>query len=375
MRSNYGEPLRKWLKQQTLHEIIDFGDLPVFESATTYPCILIVSKLNKKINSFDVTNVKTLKFESLQSYIQQNRDLLNKNSLDDKGWNLASDTENNLLNKLKNNSVSLSDYVKGEIFYGIKTGLNEAFVIDEATKTKLITEDKRSEEVIKPFLAGRDIKKYQTPIIDKYLIFFPKGFTNRLGNNPKHGWKWLSENFSAVASYLKQFEDAGKKRYDQGDYWWELRACDYYAAFEKPKIMLPDIALRMQALYDVNNFYCVNTAYIIPVDDKFLLGILNSNVVQYYYAQLSSSIRGGYLRFIKQYLATIPIPKKHQFKEEIINLVDQLLKLNKEKAESKLQTSVSQLEIKIDYCEDRINKIVYQLNELTADEIKIVEGK
>ena len=382
MRSNYGEPLRKWLKQQTLHEIIDFGDLAVFESATTYPCILIAGKPNKNINSFDVTNVKTLKFDSLQSYVQQNRDLLSKSSLDDKGWNLASETENNLLNKLKKNSVSLTDYVKGKIYRGVLTGLNEAFVIDEATKTQLITEDKRSEEVIKPFLGGRDIKKYQTPVIDKYLIFFPKGFTNKLGNNPKNGWKWLSENFSAVASHLKQFEESGKKRSDKGDYWWELRACDYYSEFEKPKIIYPNILKGPEFTFDLNKWYTNQKCFIISIDDKYLLGVLNSKLNYFLFEKYLPKLRGGFYEPSYVFFKNFPIKKidltnhkENEQKNEIVKLVDQLLQLNKEKAETKLETKVSQLETKIDYCESRINEIVYQLYELTEDEINIVEGR
>ncbi len=87
-----------------------------------------------------------------------------------------------------------------------------------------------------------------------------------------------------------------RSRFDKGDYWWELRACDYYNEFEKNKIFIPDIALRLQGMYDDKGFYCVNTAYAIPVDDKYLLGILNSNLIQFIYSKISSSIRGGYLR-------------------------------------------------------------------------------
>ena len=207
------------------------------------------------------------------------------------------------------------------------------------------------------------------------MISISKGFTNEKGKSPKNAWKWLQENYSAIASQLKPFEEACKKRQDQGDYWWELRACEYYNEFEREKIMLPDIALQMQATYDNKNFFCINTAYIIPVDDKFLLGILNSQLVQFFYSKISSSIQGGYFRFIRQYLETIPIAKNEKLKTEIEKFVNQLLQLNQEKAETKLETKVNQLQGKIKYCEDRINEIVYQLYELTSDEIKIVEGK
>ena len=372
MRSNYGEPLRKFLKTQNIYEIIDFGDLPVFESATTYPSILIAGKPTNNVSSVDVTIVRTLKFDSLQNYVQQNRNLILKKNLDKSGWNLGSEMENNLLKKLKINTIPLGDYVNGKIYYGIKTGLNEAFVIDEITKNKLIIEDSKSAEIIKPFLAGRDIKRFQIPSSSKFLIFTKRGID--------------IEQYPAIKNYLTQYKKQlipkpkdfkGEKwegRKPGSYHWYEIQdAVDYFEAFEKPKIVLPDIALRMQALYDNYNFYCVNTAYIIPIDDKFLLGILNSNLIQYYYSKISSSIRGGYFRFIKQYLETIPITLAIQSRNEITNFVDQLIQLNQEKSETKLQNEIDQIQSHIEYCEEQINNAVYKLYELDEPEIEIIE--
>ena len=151
MRANYGEPLRKWLKHQPIKQIIDFGDLPVFQNATTYPCIFISDK-NQTNNIIEVTNIKSLDFTKLDEYVKQNLVAVKNNSLDESGWNLGSETEQLLLKKLQTIGVTLGEYVKGKIYYGIKTGLNEAFVIDEETKNRLIEEDKRSKEIIKPFL-------------------------------------------------------------------------------------------------------------------------------------------------------------------------------------------------------------------------------
>lgn len=372
MRSNYGEPLRKYLKSQTIHEIIDFGDLPVFESATTYPCILIASQTSKN-KTFSLANMKSLDFTSLQVTVDENKTMLEISSLDDTGWNLSSEVDQTLNKKLLLNSISLGAYVKKKIFYGLKTGLNEAFVIDEKTRQELIKKDKRSKDVIKLFVAGKDIKRYQPFSINRYLILLPKGFTNKKSNNSKDGWKWLKENYSAIAEYLEPYKERGEKRFDKGDYWWELRACDYYTEFEKPKIILPDIALKMQATYDTNNFYSVNTAYIIPTDDKFLLGLLNSNVVHYYYSKISSTIRGGYMRFIRQYLETIPIKTDKTKEPEIVKLVEQLLQLNIELKDTNLETKKEQIQNRISYYEDRINEIVYELYGLNKEEIKIIE--
>jgi len=138
--------------------------------------------------------------------------------------------------------------VDGKIYYGIKTGLNEAFVIDEATKNKLIAEDPKSAEVIKPFLAGRDIKRYETPEASRWLIFTRRGIALK--------------DYPAIENYLLQYRERlepkpkdwteGKwKGRKSGSYkWYEIQdAVDYYNEFEKNKVMLPDISIKCQACF------------------------------------------------------------------------------------------------------------------------------
>ncbi len=374
MRANYGAALRPWLKQRRLKEIIDFGDLPVFQNATTYPCIIIYER-NKPASSFAVCNVKTLDFADLTEYVSNHALQLKQKDLDDAGWNLASDAENKLLKKLQGAGIPLGTYVKGKIFRGVLTGLNEAFVIDKATRDQLIKKDKKSAELIKPFLAGRDIKRYQQPASDRYLILMEKGFTNRKGNHPKNAFSWLKNAYPAIAAYLEPFKIKAEARYDKGDYWWELRACDYYQEFERPKIMLPDIALRMQATYDIGKYYLVNTAYIIPVDDKFLLAILNSSLTQFYYLKISSAIRGGYLRFIRQYLEQIPVVFDKTKAREIIQLVDKVIQMNGDWKSDESPNRLEQHKSKLIYIYRKIDQLVYELYGLTEEEIKIVEAQ
>jgi type I restriction-modification system DNA methylase subunit len=141
MRANYGEPLRRWMKKQRIEEITDFGDLPVFETATTYPCILRIRK-GSAANNFSATRVKTLDFGSLTEYVSEHCYLVNKTSLSDNGWALVDEHSQKLLNKLQSVGKSLGDYVSGKIYRGLLTGLNEAFVVDAETKKKLIKEDR-----------------------------------------------------------------------------------------------------------------------------------------------------------------------------------------------------------------------------------------
>jgi hypothetical protein len=279
MRANYGQPLRVWLKAQELEEITDFGDLPVFKGATTYPCILRIRKSGTTqtgvSSSTSVTLVRTLDFQDLGEYVRANAYSINKTSLDEKGWSLADNSSRKLLEKIGSAGEPLSGYVKGKIYRGILTGLNEAFVIDKETRNRLIRKDRKSGEIIKPFLAGRDIKRYMPPQSDKFLILIPRGWTNK-NRKTKDPWEYLQETFPATADYLEPFKAKAQMRYDKGDYWWELRACDYYLEFEKPKIIYPNICMRPEFSYDENELYTNQKCFIIPEGDKYLLGILNS---------------------------------------------------------------------------------------------------
>ena len=374
MRANYGEPLRKFIKQLEIHELIDFGDLPVFENATTYPCILIAGKSGLSNTDFKTTLVKTLNYSTLDEYVEQQNILVSKSSLDDKGWNLASDVEQTLLTKIKSAGIPLGDYVDKKIFYGIKTSLNEAFVIDETTKERLIQEDNRSAEIIKPFLAGRDIKRYQKPESNKYLILFPKGFTNQKGNHPKNAWKWLVENYPAIANYLAPFKKKAEKRLDKGDYWWELRACDYYTEFEKPKIIYPNILSKPEFTFDSGGWYTNQKCFIISLPDKYLLGILNSRLNYYLFEKYLPKLRGGFYEPSYVFFKNFPIVNNpdDQSKSKIISLVNHILKLNDEMKLANLESKRLQIKGKIDFCEDRINEIVYELYGLDKSEINLI---
>ena len=157
----------------------------------------------KGVGGFSVTQVKTLSFESLQSYIHDNHYTISHASLDNGGWSLSDDRTQALLDKLKAKGVPLGEYVQGKFYRGVLTGLNEAFVIDEETKTQLIAEDPKSAELIKPFLAGKDIKRYKPTQTNRYLILIPKGWTREQSQANKNAWDWLANNFPADSKAFK----------------------------------------------------------------------------------------------------------------------------------------------------------------------------
>jgi hypothetical protein len=359
MRAGYGLKLRQFIKGNAIDSILDFGDLPVFEEATTYPCILQLSK-DQPVASFEAVNLQTLYYPmGIEVYLKENKMKVLSSDLQSEGWALLDSRTQQLLAKLKSAGIPLGEYVNGKIFYGIKTGFNEAFVIDKNTRDRLIAEDPKSAEIIKPFLGGRDIKRYQQPISNKFLIFTRRGIDiNIYPAIVNHLMKYRKQLEPKPADFTGS-DWPGRK---PGSYkWYEIQdAVDYYEEFEKPKIMLPDISLRCEALLDSDNgYYCVNTAYIIPGLSLSDLAILNSSLVQFFYSNLTQSIQGGYLRFIRQYLEQIPIIKTGILDEKVSKIIE--LKRNNPNADT------SGMEYEID-------QTVYQLYDLTPEEIEIIEN-
>ena len=379
MRANYGLPLRRWLKEQCIEEITDFGDLPVFLGATTYPCIIRIVRRPPQ-SSFQATQVKTLNFNDLGEYVNENGYKVNQLTLDDSGWSLADEATQALLDKLKGKGVPLGEYVGGKIYRGILTGLNEAFVIDAQTRERLIAEDPKSEELIKPFLAGRDIKRYHQPVNDKYLILIPRGWTKEKSSNARDTLGWLKGNYPSVANHLLPFTQAASKRYDKGEYWWELRACDYYDEFEKPKIIIPAIVRSASYAYDLLDIYSNDKTSIIPTDDLYLLGILCSKVADFVIHSISSTKHGGYFEYKPMYVSQIPIrtidfsdPADVARHDSLVSLVDRMLTLHKQLQEARTPHDETALQRQIEATDRQIDALVYELYALTEDEKKIVE--
>ncbi|WP_375582546.1 class I SAM-dependent DNA methyltransferase [Cyclobacterium xiamenense] len=366
MRAGYGKALRNYVKTFDIQELLDFGDLRVFEEATTYPLIIGLAKRNPS-EKFNAVNLQTLDFPmGMDRYLKENRIEVLVAGLEAEGWTLMDSKSQKLLMKLKSKGVPLSDYVEGKIYYGIKTGLNEAFVIDRETRERLIAEDPKSAELIKPFLAGRDIKRYQQPRSDKFLILIKNGQTKELFGilDEANAFAKISEIYPAVMDYLTNYRTKAKARFDQGQYWWELRACDYYEEFEKEKIIIPAIVKSASYGFDREGHYSNDKTTIIPTNDLVLLGVMSSTLVDFYLKSIASTKQNGYFEYKPIYIAQLPILKPtNEIREKLENLVSEILESKKQYPNSNISELASE-----------IDQLVYQLYELTGEEIQIVEG-
>lgn len=368
-RSGYGEKLRGWLAQQTrIHELIDFGDAPVF-AAIAYPTIVLLERTApNKPDSAAVFRALTWKpgaaLADFAAVMCRESFEIPQRSLDKSGWRLEGVAKRNLLDKLRAAGMPLGEYCNGRFYYGIKTGFNDAFVVDRATRDRLIAEHSSSTEVLKPFLRGRDVKRWRVDFADQYLIKIESS-ENKIhpwsGKSAKVAEDIYAESYPAIHAFHEPFRAGLVKRADQGKYFWELRSCAYWQEFEQPKIVYPDIALSPQFSWDNNQNYLVNTAYIIPRVEKWLICIMNSRVCHWFYSQISPQIQNGYYRFIAQYCQQIPIPKATPTEQaELETLVQRIL-------ENPTARNVADLEAEI-------NQRVYRLFGLNREEIKLVEG-
>ncbi len=367
MRAGYGKKLRSFVKSHKIHQLLDFGDLPVFEEATTYPLIMELTK-STPTPEFRAVNFTSLDFDkNMDEHIQANSlDVLTK-ELGDEGWTLTDSKVQKLLAKLRSAGEPLGKYVEGKIFYGIKTGLNEAFVIDTATRKKLIKQDPASAEVIKPFLAGRDIKRYQQPSSDHHLILIKNGDTKTWFGDlkEKEALGKMKNKYPAIMKHLLRFETKAKARYDQGQYWWELRACDYYDEFEKEKILWPGISRDITSFaFDQSGYYGNDNNQMIVTSSKMIYGVLNSSVSKLFLSSICDFVRGGFARLKISYIEQIPIPIASSKQKELLDeKVESLINMTLVDSQNKRETLVKE-----------IDRLVYDLYGLTEEEIKIVEG-
>lgn len=287
-------------------------------------------------------------------------------ALKDEGWNLEQPEVMALMEKLRSVGKPLGEYVHGRFYYGIKTGLNEAFVVDVATRERLIAEDPESAELIKPWLRGRDIKKWKAEWGGLYVINIPSSANKE--------WPWSSESteakarslfsktYPAIHRHLSQWEDQLVRRDDQGKFWWELRSCAYYIELEQPKIIWGNLSTEPKFAFDQLSNYISAPANIIPTNDLYLLAILNTPLCKWLISLQAAVRSGGFLEYKPMYVEMIPIPTTTEAqKSPIINLVKQILS-------NPDSPDVPRLEAEID-------RLVYNLYNLTEEEIEIVEGK
>ncbi|EJB60313.1 type IIS restriction-modification protein [Helicobacter pylori Hp H-42] len=381
-RAKYGAKLRELLlKKTTLVSYMELNALKVFESATVDTSIIHFIKqppLKESVFKYyeptqndkdDLKNTPSL--------------LMKQNALSTESFIFANATLLDLRDKIEKSGTPLKDWGI-QINYGIKTGANEAFIIptekrdeilkncDDAQKDERgMSERERTKELIKPILRGKDIKRYSYEWADLWVINTHNGYTSAFKSKiPPID----IEKYPAIKAHLDSHYDAIVTRSDQGDTPYNLRNCAYLEDFEKEKIVYGEIVQEPRFYLDngeceLGGFYAEATSFILTGEHlRYLLGMLHSKLITFAFKTFYAGGglgESGY-RYKKAFIERLPIPqittKNQELADKIIALVDKILALKEKDPKANTQR-----------LEKEIDALVYQLYNLTDEEIKIIE--
>jgi hypothetical protein len=370
MRAGYGEKIRQFFNDYNPKILIDLGP-GVFENATVDTNILIIQKTKNQHRLHAVTiNEKKKDNIDFSTMLEKNSVILQNLSGD--AWFIGSDAEQKLKEKIEHLGKPLKDW-DVKIYRGITTGLNEAFIIDDIKRQEILDnckdedERRRTEAIIKPILRGRDIKRYYYEWAGLWVIVIPAGWTNEKRKNEAPEF-FIECQFPSLIKYLKNFETKAKKRDDQGDYWWELRACAYYPEFEKEKVVWAETDQSFNTVIVPSCMYLQKTCFmIITKIPKIINAFLNSSIIQWYIRKRSSNLGEKGMSLTKQTVETIPIPPITSSNQHIVSQIESLVDkiLAAKKTNHAADTTA---------WEKEIDQLVYKLYELTDEEIAIIEN-
>ncbi|HEG6835739.1 TPA: Eco57I restriction-modification methylase domain-containing protein [Campylobacter jejuni] len=376
-RAGYGEALREFLLKNTcILKYIDLNGIKVFDSATVDTSILSFEKIKIKENTFKYLSLNNELLKNYDFEISAIKEFLNisQNSLSKESFAFNDESTNALKTKIEKLGTPLKDWHGLNINYGIKTGLNEAFIITTEKKDEILAnckdedEKERTAKLIRKMLRGRDIKRYSYEWTGLWVINTHNGYKSKNGEKIK---AINIEHYPSLKKHFDEFYLQLEKRSDKGLTPYNLRNCAYIEEFEKEKIVYPETTQGAYFVYDNKGIFLEKTAFFIVCENlKYLLGLLSSNLITYYYKNFSQGCKLGIkgYQYNKHALENLPLPKINSKNEklanELISLVDEILKAKEQDKNANTQE-----------LENKINSLVYKLYNLTEEEIKIIENK
>ncbi|EAK3634509.1 class I SAM-dependent DNA methyltransferase [Campylobacter jejuni] len=377
-RAGYGEALREFLlKNVKFLEYTDLNGIKVFDSATVDTSILCFEKSKSKDNKFKYLALSNEILKTCAYDIGLYKDFaeFSQNSLSKESFTFSDENTSALKAKIERIGTPLKEWHGLNIYRGILTGYNEAFIITTEKRNEILAnckdeaEKERTAKLMRKMLRGRDIKRYSYEWAGLWVI----------GTFPS--LKIDIEQYPALKQYLSQFlpriEQSGEKgcRKKTSNKWFETQDnIAYYEEFEREKIVYPNMNKEFIAFFD-NEFFLLNQKCFILSHQSnnkkellYLTALLNSNVNFYYFKQIGAKLGVSGYEMSKIFVEKLPIPKinskNEKLADELINLVDEILKAK----EQDKNTNTQELE-------NKINSIVYKLYNLTEEEIKIIENK
>jgi hypothetical protein len=302
LRAAYGEKLRQaLLDRQRVRLVVDFGELPVFHAAADVAIVLWenAERGEHPTRWAQVRDLAACDAEGVGAHVARIGLDVPAGQFGAGKPRLARPDRAARLERMARAGPRLGELPGVTIYRGVLTGLNEAFVIDRATRDRLVADDPASAELLKPLLVGDDVRRYELHFRERYLV-----------------WTYIGvpiERYPAVLRHLERFEERAQRRYDKGEHWWELRACDYYDAFARPKIVWPVIAKEQRFALDFGGLFLNDKCFFISSEDYYLLAVLNSAAAIDYLRGVCSVLgdedAGGRIELREVFVRQLPIPE------------------------------------------------------------------
>ncbi len=391
--AQYGEPIRTLIAEgRNLFKTVHFGVQQVFEGATTYTCIIVLKKTPTNTPRY----IRVLNIQDwLKGKIFEDFEIPAE-SITGNEWNFVSEDKRRIIEKIGSSGVPLNEITR-KIFVGLQTSADKVYVLEfiaERDGTLIAYSEALGEEVelekgiLKPFLMGRDVRRYRDLEARKYVIFPYSIEGAKAELMPKD---FISDMFPLAWAYIeknkKYLEDREKGKM-KGENFYAYIYPKNLSEFEQEKIVTPYMANKPDMSYDGGGFlYHTTKVYsvIFKVDVKenplFFLGILNSKLLWFFIKANSTTFRGDYLVFATEFLGDFPVVKidcsnptdvaRH---DKMVALVEEMLELHKRLAAAKAPADKKRIQRAIAATDRKIDALVYELYGLTDEERRIVEG-
>ena len=393
--SKYGESLRTIISTgKNLAKVVHFGDQQVFIGATTYTCLMFLNKSGTESCEFikvDDLGAWRLKKEATVGEIP-------KGKITNSEWNFVVGKGSSIFERLDQMPTKLGDVT--DIFVGLQTSADNVFILDLILETEntlrlssksLNTEWTFEKDLFFPIISGTDVNRY-SELPERQYILFPYSVGNTNVNLIE--WNIILQKYPNTARYLlenkKQLEEREKGKV-KGMKWYGYIYLKNMARQSLIKLCIPRLVEMLYSTYDFDGSHFLDNVDVGGITIKpeylqnsytYLLGLLNSRLLRWYFPFVSAPFRGGWRSANRQFLSQLPTrtidfddPSDKSRHDRMVTLVEQMLKIHKQLAETREPRSREQIQRRINATDAQIDRLVYELYDLTPAEIAIVEGK
>jgi len=363
-RTEYGKKCRDLLTKNQIHYIVNFEQVPIFKEALVSSTIICNQKT---INSFDFPFVEFSKEpapeKNFDIEIKKRQKYFNGINLNSRVWSFAEDNVQKIKTIIESKGRPIKDIETIEIFRGVTTGFDDAFILKQDMYNELISKDERNKEIIKPLLKGKDIKKYIYKYDNLFLINSHSGLRNKLSRID------IQNDYPIIYSHFKNINissnGAVEKRSDQGEHWTNLRHCAFLELFEQEKIIWALTADKWGFALDKEKHFLTSGGYLLvskKLSLKYILAILNSNLMRFYFSQIGVMTAGGAFTLKKATIERFPIIEITEKEQEpIIKIVENII----DQKQNNIDT------VKLEF---ELDKMIYNLYEIKEEEINIIDS-